>query len=87
MPKLDEVLKNLGRRIAELRTAAGMTQEQLAERAQITPQYLQRVESGRENLTVKSLLNFAELLDVTAVDLFARAATRESRSGRPRKQP
>jgi transcriptional regulator with XRE-family HTH domain len=84
---LDDVLKDLGRRIAELRAAQELTQEQLAERAEMTVQYLQRVESGRENLTVKSLLRFGELLDATIMDLFARPASREARTGRPRRKP
>lgn len=86
MGQLEDVLRDLGRRVAELRTAEGMTQEQLAERAEVTVQYLQRVESGRENLTVKSILRLAELLEVTVIDLFAKPALREAKAGRPKKQ-
>ena len=60
-----------------------MTQEQLSEVADVTVQYLQRVEAGRENLTVRSLLRLAALLEVTIVDLFATPTSRESRPGRP----
>lgn len=81
----DEVLRDLGRRVAELRAARGLTQERFAEDANITAQYLQRIEAGRENLTVRSLVRLAGLLHVSVTDLFAKPAQREVRPGRPRK--
>lgn len=83
--RADDVLRDLGRRIAELRSARGLTQERFAEDADITVQYLQRVEAGRENLTVRSLVRLATLLRVSVMDLFAKPAQREVRPGRPRR--
>jgi transcriptional regulator with XRE-family HTH domain len=77
--RADDVLHDLGRRVAELRAARTLTQEQFAEIAGVTVQYLQRVEAGRENLTVRSL--------VSVTDLFAKPAQRDVRPGRPRRQP
>ena len=86
--RADDVLRDLGRRVAELRAARGLTQEQFAEEADITAQYLQRVEAGRENLTVRSLVRMASLLHVSITDLFAKPAQREvRRPGRPRRSP
>lgn len=78
-----DVLRDLGRRIAELRAARGLTQEQLAERLDVTFQYLQRIEAGRENLTVRSLVRLATALEVLVADLFAPPESREVRVGRP----
>jgi transcriptional regulator with XRE-family HTH domain len=78
------VLRDLGRRIAELRASRGLTQEGFAEVADVTVQYAQRVEAGKENLTVRSLVRIAGLLAVTVADLFATPVSRESRPGRPR---
>jgi transcriptional regulator with XRE-family HTH domain len=39
-------LKNLGRAIARLRVARGLTQEKLAEKADINTRYLQALEAG-----------------------------------------
>ncbi len=77
------MLKNLGRRVAELRTARGFTQERFSERAGWTPRYQQFIESGRANLTVASLVTLANLLGVQANDLLAAPASREVAKGRP----
>jgi transcriptional regulator with XRE-family HTH domain len=83
--RADDVLRDLGRRVAELRASRGLTQERFSEDADITVQYLQRVEAGRENLTVRSLVRLAGLLHVSVTDLFAKPVQREVRPGRPRK--
>ena len=54
----------VGRRIAELRSKRGLTQEQFSERAGVGLRYIQRVEGGEENLTLESLYAFAEILSV-----------------------
>lgn len=85
-PDPARVLRDLGRRIAELRAGRGMTQDVLAERADFTVQYLQRVEAGRENLTVRSLAALAALLGAQVADLFAAPASRDKpRPGRPKR--
>ncbi len=81
-----DVLFDLGRRIAELRVARGMTQAQLAERAEVTNKYIQRVEAGQENLTVKSLARFADLLSLNIAGLFEPPTSREKKVGRPRQK-
>ena len=81
-----EVLHDVGRRIAELRTARGLTQEQLATRAGIGWKYFQQIESGSENLTLRSLVRLANLLDVSMAELMKPPATREVRPGRPARE-
>ena len=66
-----DILKHIGQRVAELRRAQGMTQETFAARMGCSVKYLQRVEAGRQNLSVKSLVKWSNALDVTMVDLFA----------------
>ncbi len=81
--RADRVLSNVGGRVAELRRAAGYTQDALAERLDVNVQYLQRVEAGRENLTVRSLVKLAVCLRVEVASFFeVPAAVR--RAGRPR---
>jgi transcriptional regulator with XRE-family HTH domain len=81
------VLRDLGRRVAELRAGRGMTQDQLSAKLDVYVQYLQRVERGVENLTVASLVRVADALEAHVADLFAVPATRTVRPGRPRKLP
>jgi ribosome-binding protein aMBF1 (putative translation factor) len=79
------VARDVGRRIAELRQAQELTQEQLAEKARVSIKYLQRVEAGRENLTLRSLVGLANLLRVAPIELLRAPASRTVRLGRPRK--
>lgn len=79
----DRVLQDLGRKLAELRRRKGLTQEELSALLDCTPQYLQRVEAGQENLTVRSLVKFGEALGVTVAGLFRPPRSRVIRVGRP----
>lgn len=80
------MLDGVGRRIAELRRELAWTQEQFAERLGVLTQYVQRVERGRENLTVQSLVKVANALGVTVAALFEPAAYQgKRRPGRPRR--
>ena len=82
-----ETLKrSVGRRIAELRRAKGLTQEEMAERLEVGSRYVSRAERG-ENLTLETLAKIATVLGVRARQLLdppSRAA-RIVRPGRPKK--
>ena len=81
-----DVLRDVGRRIAELRAAQGWTQEKMAEALDVNLPYLQRIEGGRENLTVRSLARLAHILGVRVGALFEAPADRTVRGpGRPRR--
>jgi transcriptional regulator with XRE-family HTH domain len=60
----------LGKRIKALRARLDLTQDQLSERVQITPQYLSNIERGKENPTLDMLLRLAEALKVDAWEMF-----------------
>ena len=75
----------MGRRIAEVRAERELTQATLAEELGVTTRYVQRVEAGSENLTVETLVKFANALKAPLADLFAQPTTRTPRPGRPRK--
>lgn len=59
----------LGSRIKLLRTANGMTQEQLAEALGISRQKFARIENGNNSITLDILSKIAEALDVTVNDI------------------
>ena len=62
-------LKNLGKRIQTLRKARLLTQEELAERADLHPTYIGAIERGERNASVYTLLRIAEGLGVEIKDL------------------
>ena len=69
-PSPNHVVRSVGRRVAAARRAGGWTQEQVAERAGFSIKYLQRIEGGRENLTIKSLVELAALLEIEVAAFF-----------------
>ena len=79
-PQTEAQLKKVGRRIAELRQGAELTQEQLAAKLKITLKYLQRAEAGRHKLSVESLVRFSRVLKA----LFEEPRTLMVNVGRPR---
>lgn len=80
------VLARVGRRVCEIREAR-WTQEQFSDRVGIDVRELQRIESGRTNMTLRTLTEIANALNVDPGDLFAAPASRaRRRPGRPRKR-
>lgn len=79
--------ERVGRRIAEVRGELGLTQEQLAERLDVTVRYLQSVEGGRENLGLETIAKLATVLKVQPITFFEPPRTRRPRPGRPKKNP
>jgi transcriptional regulator with XRE-family HTH domain len=78
----------VGRRIGELRRARGLKQQDLADRIRATAIYVAHVEGGDENLTIASLVRFAEVgLGVEVAELFRPPATTQAKRGRPRRTP
>jgi transcriptional regulator with XRE-family HTH domain len=69
-----------------LRQAAGLTQEQAAERLGITVRALAYIEAGARNLTLRSLAEIAAVLGVRVIDFLAPPGSREVKQGRPRKK-
>ena len=83
---LDKITKQVGLRIAELRQARGLTQEQFSVRLRNTVQWVSQIEAGA-NLTVYTLARIANALDVSLTELVVPATQVAVRKrGRPRKQ-
>jgi transcriptional regulator with XRE-family HTH domain len=60
----------------------------MAERLDVLVGYVARIEGGRQNLTIESLVRIASILRVDVSELFSAPATRGRRwPGRPRKSP
>ena len=59
----------VGRNLARVRNAKGLTQEALAERSGFSQQYLSGLEQGRRNPTIVTLYELAQALDVDYLDL------------------
>ena len=62
------VLARLGRNLQRARWRQGMTQQEVAAEG-LTYRYLQELEQGRRNPSLKMLVDLAGILDVRVVDL------------------
>jgi transcriptional regulator with XRE-family HTH domain len=60
----------LGARIKELRKTKAMTQEQLAEKINVDPKHLSRIEVGRGYPSLDALENMAGVLNVEMKEFF-----------------
>ena len=73
----------MGQRAAELRRARGLTQEALAEKlGMLAPNYA-RIEQGRQNVTLDTLVRVAKALAVPLADLFRSPKMAKPAPGRP----
>ena len=64
-----EFIKKLGKRIVSLRKEKNMKQIDLAVEINIEDSALRRIESGRTNPTLKTLLRIAGGLEVSIIEL------------------
>lgn len=63
----DEInLIEIGKRITERRKKLGMTQETLAERGDLTPQFVSYAESGKRAMRPENVIKLAKALEVSA---------------------
>ena len=86
---MDDLRAALGTRVKDLRERLGLSQEQLAERANLHWTYVSGVERGRRNPGLNTLAGLARALSVTlptlVSDLKSHAPKPKPRRGRPPK--
>lgn len=64
------ITEKVGLRIKEQRNALDISQEKLALKADIDRTYLAGVESGKRNISIKSLEKIINALDISFEDFF-----------------
>lgn len=62
-------LKSLGKNIRKYREAKKYSQELLAEKADLSREYITRIENGQKFVSLKKLFLLADILDVKFSDL------------------
>ncbi len=65
----DERIIAFGKRVREVRKAKGISQEKLAELADIDRSYMGNIERGEKNVTLKKVYEICDALDVTIGEL------------------
>lgn len=69
MPKRDKTLAAFGRNVAKVRTERGLSQENLAEQANLDRTYVSGIERGVRNPGIKVVIRLARGLRVSVDDL------------------
>ncbi|MBM3326340.1 MAG: helix-turn-helix domain-containing protein [Calditrichaeota bacterium] len=64
------MISEIGRKIRDLRSAAQLTQEELAERADLTDGFISQIERGRTSISIDSLKQILDALNVSLADFF-----------------
>lgn len=68
---MSEIMRHVGRKLRSYRQNRGMTQEELAEKADLHYTYIGQVERGEKNLTLVSLEKILDALEISFEELFA----------------
>jgi len=77
----------LGERVAQLRKKKGLTQEQLAQRADISTPFVSDIENDKRNVSSKVLLQLSDALDVSLDYLMRGKEEKERDTDEPRNIP
>lgn len=72
---MPDLQKRVGQNMAQLRKMRRLTQAEVAELLGVEPDYVWRIERGRENLTLLSLSRLAAVLGVDPALLVQRGET------------
>ncbi|MCL2493910.1 MAG: helix-turn-helix transcriptional regulator [Clostridiales bacterium] len=68
---MDNISKIVGDHVRAYRKKAGLSQEELADRANLHPTYISLIERGEKNVTLKSIYVISIALDISLEALFA----------------
>ena len=67
-----EDYEKLGSRVRELRIQMGLTQAQVAHALNVTPGYISNVENNRTAMSLRVLIYYARLMDISLDSLIGR---------------
>ncbi|MDU5337176.1 helix-turn-helix transcriptional regulator [Enterococcus sp.] len=64
------VLDELGNRIRELRIGKDMTQQELAEKSELSLPFINLIENNKRNVSLETLVKLLKVLEVSLSDFF-----------------
>ena len=65
----EDIYKRIGFNLLKQRRLKGWTQEQLAERSGVSRSRISKMENGKENFNIESLLLIAQSLEIDFIEL------------------
>lgn len=76
-----------GAQVRRHRQRLRLTQEQFAERCGYVPRYIQRIETGKVDMPISTLVRLADVIGIPPVGLLRTAKLGTPKIGRPRAKP
>ena len=67
---MEEIIFQIGTKIKEIRKKRGLTQAKLAERINVDPKYISRLETGNSTPSIATIAKISETLDVEMFNFF-----------------
>lgn len=65
-----EDLKEIGPQIKEIRISKGLTQQQLAEKSDLSLPFINLIENNKRNIFLETLIKLLDVLDISIGDFF-----------------
>ncbi len=65
----NNTLDRLGKKLRELRLAKGLSQEKVANKAQLHSTYISQVECGKRNITILALIRICGVLEISLEEI------------------
>ena len=69
MASKNDILVVIGNNVRKKRTSLGLSQNQLAFEADITREFINKIEAGKNNMSIKTLERIATILEVDIKEL------------------
>ena len=67
---MNEIINQIGKKIKEIRKKTGLTQAELAEKINVDPKYVSRLETGSSVASITTIIKISQALNVEISDIF-----------------
>ena len=67
---MEDILQNINNQIRYLRIAKKITQQELAERTNLSVPYISQIENSHRNISLETLLSIVQALEISLSDFF-----------------
>lgn len=65
---MDDILENISNQIRDLRASKKITQQELAERTNLSVPYISQIENNHRNISLETFVKIVDALEVTLSD-------------------
>ena len=67
---MDDILENISNQIRDLRASKKITQQELAEKTNLSVPYISQIENNHRNISLETFVKIVDALEVSLSDFF-----------------